>query len=716
MLKGYTYEKNADGIVTVTIDMPGHPVNLMNAEFANILEEFTDRIVAEDGLKGVILTSGKSTFFAGGDLEYILSVKKEDKPAFYDRLSAIKKHIRRFETLGKPVVAAINGSAVGGGWEIALGCHGRIALDNPNTELGLPEVTLGLLPGAGGVVRTTRMMGFERALPYLIEGKRIGVRKGLEEGWLDAVEPTTEAMMEKARQFIEDNPAPVKPWDEKGFTIPGGGPNHPKIAQMLMVGPSKVRQKTRGLLPAPEFILATMVEGAQVDFDTASRIEARKLTELVVTPQAKNLISTFFFGLNALNAGASRPRDYERTEFNKVGILGAGMMGAGIAYACARAGISVVLKDVSLKAAEKGKSYSAGLLDKAITRGRSTEQKKQVLLDLIHPTAEVSELADCELVIEAVFEDDRLKEQVIRETEAVLPEDVIFASNTSSLPITMLAKSSRDAGKFIGLHFFSPVDRMQLVEIITGAETADETLAAAFDFALQIYKTPIVVNDSLGFFTSRVFGSFLDEGVQLMKDGVPALMVDNLGKQTGMPVGPLTVMDEVSLQLVSHVRVTNQRLLDEGIVTRPGVDAPALDEFIPQMLGQGRAGRSAGGGFYDYPEDAPRVLWPGLSKLFIAADPGLPYRDIKDRILFRQVIESLKCLEENIIHSVNDADIGSILGIGFPQHTGGVFQYINTYDVHKFVDRCNELAEKYGERFTPPANLVEKANSGALFA
>lgn len=714
MNKGYSYLKDEVGIVTVTLDMVGQPVNLMNDDFDELLSEFVGRINAEPDLAGVIITSAKEIFFAGGDLKSLLAVEKGMEEAFFTRLELIKANFRTLETLGKPVVAAINGAALGGGMELALCCHARIAMTNPKTKLGCPEVTLGLLPGAGGITRLVRMMGLERALPYLIEGKSIGLEQAVKEGWINDLADTHEEMMAKARDFIVDHPEIQNPWDQKNHKIPGGTPTHPKIAQMLMVAPAMTRKKTRGLMPAPEKILAVMVEGSQVDFEAACRLESRALTELVTHPVTKNLISTFFFGLNDLKAGASRPAIDKKSRFRKVGILGAGMMGAGIAYAAAKAGIDVVLKDISLAGAEKGKAYSEMLLTKAIKRGRVTDEKKQLILSRIEVTENVDDLSDCDLVIEAVFEDEKLKSTVTRETEAVLKEGVIFASNTSTLPISMLAEAARDPSRFIGLHFFSPVDKMPLVEIITGDQTSDETLAAAFDFVLQIKKTPIVVNDSLGFFTSRVFGTYMDEGLQLLEEGIDPIIIDNLAKQAGMPVGPLTVMDEVSQKLVHSINQTNDRLIAGGLGDEAATHRPASRKIVPLMMAAGRAGRAYGGGFYDYSGgagQARKAIWPGLKDLVDRRSSELPYLEIQDRLIFRQVIESLKCLEEKVLNNVMDGNIGSIFGIGFPQHTGGVFQYINSYGLTEFCERAQELSRRFGPRFEPPKILLDQLST-----
>jgi 3-hydroxyacyl-CoA dehydrogenase/enoyl-CoA hydratase/3-hydroxybutyryl-CoA epimerase len=711
-MSGFRYEKDSDKIVTITMDMPGQPVNTMSDAFHIYLKE-TMETLEQDDIAGVILTSGKETFFAGGDLNGILAYTPALKEERFERSMTMKARLRRLETLGVPVVAAINGAALGGGYEICQCTHHRIAMKNPKSLIGLPEVTLGLLPGGGGVTRLPRMLGLEKALPLLLEGTKLAPEKALEAGLVDDLAEDREELLAKAKAWIKANPEAQQPWDVKGYKIPGGDPSQPKIRSLISMAPSALRKKTRGLYPAPEAILAAAVECAQVDLETALRIESRYFLDIIATPVAKNLI-TNFFQTNKIKSGASRPQGFEKSKVNKVGILGAGMMGAGVAYAAAKVGIEVVLKDTSLENAEKGKDYSVKLLDKQLAKGRTTEEKKASLLALITATAEAKDLAGCELIIEAVFEDTDLKAKVTQEAEAFLVEGGVFASNTSTLPITGLAEASKDAASFIGLHFFSPVDRMPLVEIICGEMTSDQTLARAFDFVQQIRKTPIVVNDSRGFYTSRVFSTFIDEGCALLLDGVDPLLIDNLAKLAGMPVGPLTVQDEVSQQLSAKIKAANRKMTEaEG-----GVWVETASERVLKVVTgeHGRLGRAYNGGFYDYPEEGGKQVWPKLHELFGQPNVQIGDDEIKDRLLFRQVIEAVKCFEEGVLRSVADCNIGSILGIGFPPHTGGQLQYINTYGIDKFVARAKELAQKYGERFEPPALLLEKAAKGEKFA
>ena len=560
------------------------------------------------------------------------------------------------------------------------------------------------------------LLGLEKALPYLLEGTRIDPAAGLEAGLVDELVDSREALVPAAKAWIAAQQgsaeAALQPWDRKGFRIPGGNASSPHIAQLITLAPAMLRKKTRGLLPAPEVILDCAVEALRLDFDTAQRVESRGLTYLAMTPVAKNMISTFFFAMNRVNRGGSRPQGVPPQQIKKLGVLGAGMMGQGIAYVAAMAGINVVLKDVSEDAASRGKAYSERLLDKRVQRGKLTEEKKQAILDLILPTVNNDDLAGCDLIVEAVFENMSLKHKITRELEGQLAADGVWGSNTSSLPITQLAEASANPANFIGIHFFSPVDKMPLVEIICGAETSDETLAKAYDFARQIRKTPIVVNDSLGFFTSRTFGTYLDEGVRLVAEGLHPVQVENMGKAIGMPVGPLAVYDEVSLELTRKAQETwaEMGVLDkfsDGTITR-GV--------INTLVGEhGRGGRHHGGGFYDYAEDGSKAIWPGLLELYYQPQASVPEADMRDRLLFRQVIEALRCLESGVLRTVDDGNIGSIMGIGAPPWTGGLIQFVNTYGLERFAARCAVLAEHYGERFLAPAIVQQKLAAGERF-
>lgn len=711
------YELGSDQILTLTIDMPGQSANTMNAAFREALTETTDKVKGDlDRIRGVIIASAKKTFFAGGDLKELHKVTREDAQSFEDLVNGLKADMRFLETAGKPVVAAINGTALGGGLEIALACHHRIALDDDSIQLGLPEVTLGLLPGGGGTQRLPRMIGLEAAFPFLMEGKKVNPKAALKAGIVDELADSVEDILTRARAFIDANPKCQQPWDEKGFKFPGGAPHHPAMAQKLAIAPAMLKQKTRGCYPAPERILSAAVEGAQVDFDNGSLIETRYFAELVIGQVAKNMTGTFWFQLNAIKAGGSRPEGVDRETFRKVGVLGAGMMGAGIAYATATRGIEVVLKDVSVENAEKGKHYSEKLLAKKVSRGRITEAQKADTLGRINATDSPDDLEGCDLVIEAVFEDGELKARVTREAEPKLAANGIFASNTSTIPITQLAGASAKPENFIGLHFFSPVDKMQLVEIIVGEQTSDETLARAFDYVQQIGKIPVVVNDSRGFFTSRVFGTFVNEGISMLGEGIHPASIENAGLLAGMPVGPLAISDEVSLTLMQHIRNQSRKDAEAaGGTWRPHPAESIIDAMVNE---HGRKGKAAGAGFYDYPANGKKHLWPALEKLFVDTEKArsTPLRELKDRILFIQAIETVRCLEEGVLRTVADANIGSIFGIGYAPWTGGAIQFINQYGVRAFAQRASELAERYGDRFAPPRLLLEKAEHNTSFA
>ena len=694
------FEKDAGNVVTITFDAPGSPVNTMTAEWQDAFTEAVERLARDKAsIKGVILASAKKTFFAGAELKDVLKYGPNDGPMVFTWIESAKKQMRALEKLGIPVVAALEGTALGGGWEIALCAHARIVLDDASIQLGLPEVTLGLLPGAGGVTKITRLLGFQAAFPYLVEGRTLRPQEAAKLGLVQGLAANKADLFKMAREWIAANPSPIQPWDDPKYRMPGGGPSTPAISQMLSMAPAMLVAKTRGLYPAPKAIMSAMVEGAYVDFDTALRIESRYLARLAVGPVAKNLIS-LFFNRTAIKAGASRPKDIPKWKATKVGILGAGMMGGGIAYANAMRGVACVLKDVSQEKAEAGKAYSANILEK--------RKKDRKPLDLITATSKAEDLKGCDLIIEAVFEKRELKAQVTKDAEPMLAAGGFFASNTSTLPISGLAKASAHAEKFIGLHFFSPVDRMELVEIIKGEKTSAETLAKAYDYVLQIGKTPIVVNDSRGFFTSRTFGTFVQEGCAMLAEGIPAAVIENAARQAGMPVGPLEVIDQTSLSL--SLAVMEQTIADlkaEGKPLPP--EHPGQKVIVKMVKELNRPGRAAGGGFYDYPKGGKKTLWPELAKIF--GKPGVKWelQEMKDRILYRQAIEAARCLEEGVLTTMHDANIGSIFGIGFPAWTGGALQYVNSVGVKKFVERADELAKKYGERFAPPKLLRDKA-------
>ncbi|HEX7889530.1 MAG TPA: 3-hydroxyacyl-CoA dehydrogenase NAD-binding domain-containing protein [Ramlibacter sp.] len=689
-----------DGIATLTFDEPGSPVNTMCRQWQEDLTEAVQQVVKDrDAIRGVVLASAKSTFFAGADLKGTMRLQPDDAPQVFREIEQVKKNFRTLETLGKPVVACLNGAALGGGWEVALAAHRRIAVDHPKIQFGLPEITLGLIPGASGITKMTRLLGLMGAQPYILESRLFPPREGLELGLVHELVPDAAALRPAALAWIAANPQAQQPWDAKDYRMPGGTPANPKIAGMLAVAPAALRQKTRGLYPAPEAALAAMVEGALVDFDTALRIETRYLARLIVSPVAKNMINTFFFQMNAIKGGQSRPKWEGRYQPKKVGILGAGMMGAGIAHAQASRGIATVLKDVTIDKAEAGKACSLKITQARVDKGRMSAQEQAALLARITPTESAKDLAGCDLIIEAVFENRELKAKVTKEAEGLLAPDGFFASNTSTLPITGLAKASAQPRKFVGIHFFSPVDKMKLVEIIRGQATDDETVARAFDYVQAIGKIPIVVNDARGFFTSRVFGTFVMEGAAMVGEGLPAAVVEQAGLQAGMPVGPLAVLDETALSLSVHVLDQTRadfRAEGQTYIATPG------ELLVERMVKEfDRNGRAAGGGFYEYPAEkgAKKFLWPELKTLFGKPDAAWDMRDLKDRLLYRQSIETARCLAEGVLTSAHDANIGSIFGIGFPGWTGGAMQFIYGTGIDAFLHRAEVLASRYGPGF-----------------
>ena len=712
------WEKDADNIVTLTLDDPNQSANTMNALYSKSMTETADRLEKEkEDIAGVIITSAKKTFFAGGDLRDLLKTTQDDAQALLDNVTEIKRQLRVIETLGKPVVAALNGTALGGGLEIALACHRRIAINERSAQFGLPEVSLGLLPGGGGVTRVVRMLGIQDALmKVLLQGQRMKADKAHKLGLIDELVDSREEMLAKAKAWIKANPKSQQPWDVKGFKIPGGDPKTPKFAMNLPAFPANLRKQIKGAnYPAPLAIMSAAVEGAQVDFDNASIIEGRYFVSLVTSQVAKNMITAFFFNLQAINAGASRPSDIPKSRAEKVAVLGAGMMGAGIAYVSARSGAQVVLKDVSIENAEKGKDYSRKLLDKEVSRGKMTAEKKEEILSRIHASADAADLEGVDFVIEAVFENTELKHKVFQEIEDVVKPDAILGSNTSTLPITGLAKGVKKQDNFIGIHFFSPVEKMPLVEIITGDNTSDEALARVYDYCLQIKKTPIVVNDSRGFFTSRVFGTYVTEGAAMLAEGLNPMSIEQAGTQQGYPVGPLALLDEVSLTLPLKVRDEYRKAAVAAGQTPPSHPSDAvLDKMVDEF---NRGGKAAGAGFYDYPANGKKHIWSGLKEHF-GANNEISFDDMKERFCFVQAIETVKCMDEGVITSFGDINIGSIFGIGFPAWTGGIAQYMNQYDggLAGFVARAKELADRYGDRFQPPASLVAKAEKGETYA
>jgi 3-hydroxyacyl-CoA dehydrogenase / enoyl-CoA hydratase / 3-hydroxybutyryl-CoA epimerase len=696
-MKTIRYELH-DGIATLTFDEPGSPVNTMCAQWQDDLTEAAAQVLKDkDAIRGIVLASAKSSFFAGADLKGVMRLTPADAARSYAGVELVKKNFRTLETLGKPVVSCLNGTALGGGWEVALIGHHRIAVDDSRIQFGLPEVTLGLLPGASGVTKMTRHLGLMGAQPYLVEGRLFDPRAALEMGLVHELVDDAARLRPRALAFIDNHASAQHPWEAPDYRIPGGLPSNPKLASILTVAPAVLKKQTRGLLPAPEAILACMVEGAMVDMPTALRIESRYLARLMTGANARAMINTFFFNLNAIRGGQSRPGSSPKFRPAIVGVLGAGMMGGGIAYAQASRGIVTVLKDVSQEKAEAGRAYSAKVAQARVDKGAMSAHDQAMLLGHIRATDSAEALHGCELIIEAVFENRELKARVTQEAEGQLAPGGFFASNTSTLPITGLAAASARPEKFIGIHFFSPVDKMKLVEIIRGKLTDDETVARAFDYVQALGKVPIVVNDSRGFFTSRVFGTFVREGVAMLGEGIPAAAIENAAVQAGMPVGPLAVIDETSMSLSVHVM--EQTRADFAAEGRPYVVQPgeALIEHMVKELE--RPGRAGGGGFYDYPAGEKKRLWPQLKPLF--EKPGLAWdlAEMKDRLLFRQAVETARCLSENVLTTVAEANVGSIFAIGFPAWTGGAMQFIYGMGVDAFVKRADALAQRHGDGF-----------------
>jgi 3-hydroxyacyl-CoA dehydrogenase/enoyl-CoA hydratase/3-hydroxybutyryl-CoA epimerase len=707
-MNAVTLHVGSDGILVATMALPGRPMNVVGDLLMAGIAEAVDRL-ADPAVTGLVLTSGKADFCAGGDLDNMSKWTRPEQP--FEASMAMKLVLRRLETQGKPVVAAINGHALGGGLELALACHARFAIDDPRLKIGQPEVKLGLLPGGGGTVRLPRLVGIQQALQIMAEGNDLAPLKALSMGLLAGLARDRDDLMAQAKAWIGANPKAKQPWDQPKFRFPGGDSRSPAVAQVFSVAPSMASAKSYGNYPAVTHIMSSVFEGGLLGFDAASVVESRYFAACAMSQASKNMIGTLWYQLNAIKKGASRPAGVAPSKVEKLGILGAGMMGAGIAYVSAKAGIEVVLLDSTQDAAERGKGYSQGLLDKAVKKGRSTPEKRDALLAKITPTTDYARLAGCDLVIEAVFEDRAIKAVVTEKAEGVIPASAVFASNTSTLPISGLAQASCRPANFIGLHFFSPVDKMPLVEIIVGEQTAAETLARGFDYVLQIGKTPIVVNDSRGFYTSRVFGTYVMEGIAMLKEGVHPRSIEAAGLQAGMPMPPLALQDEVSLSLGLFVaEQTKKDLAAEG---KPYAEHPGMG-VVRQLCEIGRVGKKAGKGFYDWTEDG-KQLWPELTALYPVSAQQPEQRELIDRLMIAQANEAARCYEERVLRSVADANIGSIFGWGFAPFHGGALQYINAMGAGAFVERARELAAKHGARFEPAAVVVKQAESGGRF-
>ncbi|MBV8393506.1 MAG: enoyl-CoA hydratase/isomerase family protein [Alphaproteobacteria bacterium] len=736
------YNVDSDGIATIAWDMPDRSMNVLNQASMTAYAEALGKAQKDEKVKGIILTSGKDSFIAGADLEMLLAADTSDAAKLMDQFSQLQKLFRSQETSGKPMVAAINGTALGGGFEICLACHYRIAAANPKTKIGQPEVKIGLLPGGGGTQRIPRLVGVMNAAPVLLEGKELTVdaAKGL--GLIHEVVPA-EQLLAKAKEYLtapaKEQVVPefggkgakpidgraVQPWDRKGFKVPGfpgGQVWGPVGVQTFIGGNAMIAGKTNGVYPAPKAIMSCVYEGLQLPFDSALKVETRYFVSLLRDPVAKSMIRTLFFGLQEANKLARRPKGVPKQEYKKIGVLGAGLMGAGIATVSVQAGLDIVLIDRDQAAADKGKAHIADELGKLVKRGRLTQDKANELLSHVTATPDFGALKGVDLVIEAVFENRDVKAEATKKAEAVLDPKAIFASNTSTLPITGLAEASSRPDHFIGLHFFSPVEKMPLVEIIVGKETSPETLARAMDFVQKIRKTPIVVNDSRGFFTSRVCGAFISEGHRLLKEGVPAPMIENCAKFAGMPVGPLSLNDEVAIDLSWKIMDQTKR---DAETSGQKYEASGTEDVLELMVKKlERFGRKNGKGFYEYPADGKKRLWPDLAKHF-PADPKLLYgegeekrakeTEIKKRLLYVQAVDTARCLEANVLTAPQDGDVGSIMGLGFAPQTGGAISLIDQVGVKQFVAECDELAKKYGPQFAVPKLLRDMAAKGQSF-
>jgi 3-hydroxyacyl-CoA dehydrogenase/enoyl-CoA hydratase/3-hydroxybutyryl-CoA epimerase len=721
--ENFTLDVDADGIALVTWDMPGRSMNVFNGPVIGELTSIIDRVTAEDAIKGVVITSGKDSFSAGADLtmlESLAGALKELERAegpeaamvrFFEDSRQLSLLFRRIETCGKPWVAAITGIALGGGFELALACHHRVASDNPKARVGLPEIKVGLFPGGGGTQRIARMLGPAEALQFLLKGDQIRLDRAQAMKLVDAVVPAAD-LIRAAKDWIKGGGQAKAPWDRDGFKLPGGTVYSKAGMQVFPPANALYRKETFDNYPAARAILQCVYEGLQLPIDAALRVESRWFAKIVRSPEAAAMMRSLFLSMQELNKGARRPAHIAQTKLKRVGILGAGFMGAGIAYVTAQAGIEVVLIDREQALADKGKAHSDKLIGTAISRKRATAADRDALLGRITATTDYAELASCDLVIEAVFEDRKVKAETIAKAEAVMGENTVFGSNTSTLPITSLAELSKRPAQFVGVHFFSPVDRMMLVEIIRGKQTGDAALAVALDYVRAIRKTPIVVNDSRGFFTSRVVGTYIREGHLMLTEGVPAAMIENLGRIAGMPVGPLSLNDEVAVDLAwKIVKATEADL---------GADAidPRQKQLLQAMVEQrGRYGRKNGKGFYDYPESGQKRLWPGLADLQPERlDPdAIDVASLKSRMLTIQALETARCFEEGVLTDVREADVGAILGFGFAPFTGGPLSWIDQIGVARFVELCASHERRCGERFRPAKLLVDMAAKGETF-
>jgi 3-hydroxyacyl-CoA dehydrogenase/enoyl-CoA hydratase/3-hydroxybutyryl-CoA epimerase len=718
----FKVETDADGIALVTWDMPGRSMNVFTEEVMDELDKIVDQVAGDAAVKGAVITSGKDTFSGGADLTMLQRMlglfaaeqaKDEDKAVklLFDNVGRMTGLFRKLETCGKPWVSAINGTCMGGAFEMSLACHGRVAADSDKVKMALPEVKVGIFPGAGGTQRVPRLADTQSALQMLTSGQNLTPKKAKAMNLIHEIaEPNK--LVETAKAMIKNGLKAVQPWDEKGFKLPSGPVYSAAGANLFPPAIAILRRETYGNYPAASAILKCVYEGLLVPFDTGLRIEQRYFTEILRSTEARMMIRSLFVSLQELNKGARRPEGVKETKFKKIGVIGAGFMGAGIAYVTAKAGIPVVLIDRDMAAAEKGKAHSAGLMDGAIKKGRATEAEKEQLLSLITPSDDYALLDGADLVVEAVFEDSEIKKDVTQKTEAVIKSTATFASNTSTIPITSLAQNSSRPKNFIGIHFFSPVDKMMLVEIIMGKKTGEKALAVAIDYVRAIKKTPIVVNDTRGFYVNRCVLRYMSEAFNMLIEGVPAAMIENAARMAGMPVGPLALTDETAIDLAQKIMKQTIRDLGEKAVD------PEQFKLVNTMVDtHGRFGRKNGKGFYDYPEKpAKKHLWPGLKDLYKQQDAdSIDVEELKQRFLAVIALEAVRVMEEGIVTDPREADVGSILAFGFAPYTGGALSYIDGIGAEKFVKLAKKLQKKYGAQFKAPKLLLDMAAKGESF-
>lgn len=705
------YALDADGIVTLTIDYPQKTMNVIDQAFMDSLGQCIDRLAADPAVKGAIVTSGKDAFVAGADLTAMEAnldnTANDTVPVLFDKFGSLSRLFRRLETCGKPVVAALNGTAMGGGFELALACHHRLLVDSPQAVVGLPEVQVGLLPGAGGTQRLPRMIGIQAAMPFLMEGKHATPAQALKAGLVNALVPPAE-LMARAKQWLLESPTAVQPWDSKGFKFPGGNALDPRVAPAFVVGNTMVQASTFHNLPAPQAIQSCLFEGSLLPIDKALRVETKYLLTVAKNPVSNSMVRTLFINKTKAEKGLHRPSGFAPFTCKKLGMIGAGMMGGGIALNAAQRGIAVVLIDREQAAAERGKAYAVKALSRQVERGRMAQDKMDAILARITPSTDYGLLHDADMVVEAVFEDRAVKAEVTRKLDAVLPASCVLASNTSALPITLLAQASVRPERFIGLHFFSPADKMPLVEVIRGQQTSDATLAQSLDFIAQLKKTPIVVNDRRGFFTSRFIGAFVDDAIGMVAEGIAPALIDNCARHAGMPVGPLAITDELSIELSVHAGQAQAKEFPQEYT--PGRSVPVLQ----RLYDLGRMGKKMGKGFYDHDAHGKR-LWPGLAELYPLRAQQPDPRDLKQRILYVQAVEAARAMQEGVLLNPADGDIGAILGVGFPAYTGGPFCFIDGVGLPQFVAEADRLAELFGEHLRPPQLLRDMARQGQTF-